>query len=129
MREFTTADRLKELLEVKRISQAGLSKIMGISRSAMCQYISGKITPKQDKLYIISTSYGVSLAWLMSYDVPMDVSLPVITYSQEEQDLIFKYRSLLPVGKETVDAVLEVQYQAYLKSKRKLHKRRVTQDA
>lgn len=84
MREFTTADRLKELLEVKRISQAGLSKIMGISRSAMCQYISGKITPKQDKLYIISTSYGVSLAWLMGYDVPMDVSLPVITYSQEE---------------------------------------------
>lgn len=65
----------------------------------------------------------------MGYDVPMDVSLPVITYSQEEQDLIFKYRSLLPVGKETVDAVLEVQYQAYLKSKRKLHKRRVTQDA
>lgn len=129
MREFTTADRLKELLEVKRISQAGLSKIMGISRSAMCQYISGKITPKQDKLYIISTSYGVSFAWLMGYDVPMDVSLPVITYSQEEQDLIFKYRSLLPVGKETVDAVLEVQYQAYLKSKRKLHKRRVTQDA
>ena len=129
MREFTTADRLKELLEVKRISQAGLSKIMGISRSAMCQYISGKITPKQDKLYIISTSYDVSLAWLMGYDVPMDVSLPVITYSQEEQDLIFKYRSLLPVGKETVDAVLEVQYQAYLKSKRKLHKRRVTQDA
>lgn len=129
MREFTTADRLKELLEVKRISQAGLSKIMGISRSAMCQYISGKITPKQDKLYIISTSYGVSLAWLMGYDLPMDVSLPVITYSQEEQDLIFKYRSLLPVGKETVDAVLEVQYQAYLKSKRKLHKRRVTQDA
>lgn len=129
MREFTTADRLKELLEVKRISQAGLSKIMGISRSAMCQYISGKITPKQDKLYIISTSYGVLLAWLMGYDVPMDVSLPVITYSQEEQDLIFKYRSLLPVGKETVDAVLEVQYQAYLKSKRKLHKRRVTQDA
>lgn len=129
MREFTTADRLKELLEVKRISQAGLSKIMGISRSAMCQYISGKITPKQDKLYIISTSYGVSLAWLMGYDVPMAVSLPVITYSQEEQDLIFKYRSLLPVGKETVDAVLEVQYQAYLKSKRKLHKRRVTQDA
>lgn len=129
MREFTTADRLKELLEVKRISQAGLSKIMGISRSAMCQYISGKITPKQDKLYIISTSYGVSLAWLMGDDVPMDVSLPVITYSQEEQDLIFKYRSLLPVGKETVDAVLEVQYQAYLKSKRKLHKRRVTQDA
>ena len=129
MREFTTADRLKELLEVKRISQAGLSKIMGISRSAMCQYISGKITPKQDKLYIISTSYSVSLAWLMGYDVPMDVSLPVITYSQEEQELIFKYRSLLPVGKETVDAVLEVQYQAYLKSKRKLHKRRVTQDA
>lgn len=67
MREFTTADRLKELLEVKRISQAGLSKIMGISRSAMCQYISGKITPKQDN-YTLSarlTAYHWHGLWAM----------------------------------------------------------------
>lgn len=67
MREFTTADRLKELLEVKRISQAGLSKIMGISRSAMCQYISGKNHPETRQIIhyqhvlrrIIGMAYGL----------------------------------------------------------------------
>lgn len=125
MKISTTSNRLKELLEVKQISQAILSKTMGISRSAMCQYISGRITPKQDKLYVISITYGVSLAWLMGYDVPMDASLPVVTYTDEEQDLIFKYRLLMPVGREAIQAVLNVHYNAYINNRRKLHKPRV----
>jgi hypothetical protein len=38
----------------------------------LSQYVSGKAVPRQDKLTVLGLGLGVSEAWLMGYDVPME---------------------------------------------------------
>lgn len=69
-----TAERLKSLLSERNLRQIDLVERTGIGKSAISQYISGKVVPKQDKLYLLSKAFNISPAWLMGYDVPMDWS-------------------------------------------------------
>ena len=41
------------------ISQAELSKLTGIGRSSICQYLSGKIVPAPDRKALIAEVLGV----------------------------------------------------------------------
>ena len=43
-----------------------------LGKSALSQYVSGKVEPGQDKLYILSQIFNVSEAWLMGFDVPRE---------------------------------------------------------
>lgn len=66
----TTAERLKEALEKKQLKQTDLVNRTGLQKSAISQYISGKVQPKQDNIYKIAKALNVSETWLMGYDVP-----------------------------------------------------------
>lgn len=68
----TFASRLKTLLTVKQMTQAELSRKTGISKSSITHYVKGDWEGKQDAVYAIATETGVSEAWLMGYDVPME---------------------------------------------------------
>lgn len=59
---------LKKALEDKQCSQAELSRITGISKSFISQYLSGKFKPKADKLKLISKALNVSEASLLGLD-------------------------------------------------------------
>lgn len=81
MKTYSTAQRLKQLMDERNIRQvdilsaaAPFCKKYGIKldKSALNQYISGKVTPGQKKLTILGLALGVSEAWLMGYDVPME---------------------------------------------------------
>ena len=52
--------RIKEAMELRNLNQSALS-----------QYISGKITPRQNAIDELSKVLNVSEPWLMGYDVPM----------------------------------------------------------
>lgn len=67
-----TASRLKEAMMIRGMRQADLCEKTGIGKSAISQYISGKVTPKQDKIFLLSEALSVSPAWLMGADVPME---------------------------------------------------------
>lgn len=43
-----------------------------MNKSDISQYISGKVEPNQDKLFVLGNALNVSEAWLMGYDVPME---------------------------------------------------------
>lgn len=64
--------RLKTALELRQMKQSELSKLTGIGKSAISQYISGKFIPKQKALHIIAKTLDVSESWLMGYDVPIN---------------------------------------------------------
>ena len=64
------SSRLSEGLIRAKMSQVDLSKITGISKSAISQYLSGAFKPKQDRTYVIARALHVEPAWLMGYDVP-----------------------------------------------------------
>ena len=63
--------RIKEAMQIKKIKQVALCELTGIPKSAMSQYVSGTISPKDDRLNLLARALGVSAAWLKGFDVPM----------------------------------------------------------
>jgi len=66
------AERLKEALVIKGVKQNDLSRMIGCPKSAISQYCTGLVIPKQRWTHAIALALNVSEAWLMGYDVPMD---------------------------------------------------------
>ena len=64
--------RLRQGLDIRGLKPVDLAERLGISRGAVSQYLSGKIAPRQDKLYQISQVLECSPAWLMGADLDMD---------------------------------------------------------
>lgn len=71
MEKETFANRLNAALTIRGLKPAELSKISGISKSSISEYLKGKFKPRQDGVYILSKSLNVSEPWLMGYDVSM----------------------------------------------------------
>lgn len=74
------------------------------NKSDLSQYLSGKSEPNQDKLYILSEALKVNVAWLMGYDVPINITdfsnSTSSNLSDEEYLIIKNYRKLNDEGKE-----------------------------
>ncbi|MGL5886592.1 MAG: S24 family peptidase [Leuconostoc suionicum] len=64
--------RLKIAMEYKNIKPAELSKITGIGKSSISQWLSGKYSAKQDKIFIVAKALNVNPSWLIGADVPMN---------------------------------------------------------
>lgn len=71
-KEATFAQRLREGLNVREMTQAELAKRSGISKSSISRYIKGDWEGKQSAVYELAKALGVTEAWLMGYDVPME---------------------------------------------------------
>lgn len=76
----TTADRLKEAMNRYELRQADILRRaepfckqfdVKLGRNDLSQYVSGKVSPGQEKLTVLALALGVSETWLMGYDVPM----------------------------------------------------------
>ena len=63
--------RLKEAMEYKKVKSAELSKLTGIGKSSISQWLSGQYSAKQDKIFIIAKALNVNPSWLIGADVPM----------------------------------------------------------
>lgn len=66
----TCADRIKEALAMRNMTQADLCRATGIPTSAMSQYCNGTLTPRQKRTKVIADALLVSVGWLMGFDVP-----------------------------------------------------------
>lgn len=65
-------NRFALALELRGVRAIDLSDKTGIPKGAISYYLAGKSQPKADRLYKISTALGVSEAWLLGYNVPME---------------------------------------------------------
>ena len=72
----TFSARLKEVLETKRVRQAELSRMTGITEGQITRYLKGKHKPTMDKVVKISQVMNVDTAYLLGYDVPMEEEKP-----------------------------------------------------
>ena len=72
MSKDSCANRIKQGLQIREMTQQELCKKTGIKKSAMSQYCRGAFEPKQDKVALIAAALDVDEAWLMGYDVPME---------------------------------------------------------
>jgi transcriptional regulator with XRE-family HTH domain len=66
----TTAERLREAMDVAGKKQLDLAKATGLSHSTISRYLSGQMEPKQKAIYHLATALDVSEMWLWGYDVP-----------------------------------------------------------
>lgn len=95
MKKVSCAERIRVALAVRDMKQVDLCQMTGIKKSAMSQYCSGAITPRQDATDDIARALGVSIPWLMGYDVPMEPDgAAVPKLAPEEAELLEIFRGL-----------------------------------
>lgn len=75
MQRVSFSQRLYEAITLRKIKPVELSRISGISKSSISEYLSGKFEPRQDGIYALSKALKVNEAWLMGFDVPMNDEL------------------------------------------------------
>ena len=85
MKKYSTSDRLKQLMKARNLRQVDILEAaepycnkygVKLEKNALSQYVSGKVEPGQEKLSILGMALGVSEAWLMGFEVPMERYTP-----------------------------------------------------
>ena len=66
MKEF--CERVKKLLQEKKLSQAELSSLSGVTAPSLCRYLRGEIEPRVDIVRNIARALGVSEYYLLGSD-------------------------------------------------------------
>ena len=98
-------DRLKEALDNNGMKAIDLAALLDVSRGTISQYLSGRATPRGERLHQIALILDVNDAWLDGYDdVPMERS--VIT-SDEADEILKDIRSLSPDHQRIVLSLLK----------------------
>lgn len=64
------AQRLREGMNLRGITQAELSAKSGVSKSSITRYLQSAYEGKQGAVYALAHALDVTEAWLMGYDVP-----------------------------------------------------------
>lgn len=77
---MSTSKRLKQIMSERGLKQVDIlnasrpfqkSLEINMSKSTLSQYVSGKQSPDQKHLFLLSKTLDVSEPWLMGYNVPM----------------------------------------------------------
>lgn len=106
-----TANRLRRIMNEKNLRQVDVVNLcqpycrkydVAMTKSHLSQYLSGKFSPRQDKLSILAMALGVTETWLMGYD-EADQDLPFkneLHLTRTEEKIIKDFRSLNPEGQK-----------------------------
>lgn len=94
--------RLKLALDQNEMKAIDLAKKANLSRGVISQYLSGKIVPKSDKVYIFAKILKVSPSWLFGFDEP--------EYKINDDDLMEKIDKLSPSSREALKKYVEFLY-------------------
>lgn len=87
MKKESCSTRLRHALCIRDMKQSELSVKTGIPKSAISQYLSGAFEPKQGRIEKLSKALQVSEAWLMGFDVPMEVIVEVKQLGEVRQEI------------------------------------------
>lgn len=114
MKKESTATRLNYLIQERSLKQIDILNAcvpfcklydVKMNKSDISQYVSGKVEPNQDKLFILGSALGVSEAWLMGFDVPMERNLN--TTQNQVPKVLEYYNSLNDLGKHEAEKRIE----------------------
>ena len=111
MDKLNTGARLRQLMQERGLKQVDIVRIcapyakrFGISmgKSAISQYVSGKVLPAQRQLSVLGQALNVSEAWLMGYDVPRERSS---SYSGND---LLNFPDVFPIRKKSFPLLGEI---------------------
>lgn len=102
MKKVTTAERLREIMEERKLKQVDiLNKALPLcakwdvkmNKSDISQYVAGKVEPSQEKLVVLGYALNVTEAWLMGFDVPKERKDTALQ-AEKDFDFFYKYSML-----------------------------------
>lgn len=121
----STASRLQYIMHQRNLRQIDILEAcipycqrynIKMNKSDISQYVSGKVEPNQNKLFILGQALNVNESWLMGFDVPMDRSTQIMIeqpstpdLSPIERQIINAYRNSDDITKEMVHRTLGVK--------------------
>lgn len=95
--------RIKELRESKGFTQQQAAIALNLPVSTYRSYETGAREPSVETLILLSEMYNVTVDYILSHTIK-----PLVTIEEAKQ--VQKYRELDDFGKETVSAVLDIEY-------------------
>lgn len=112
MKKSNTANRLKEIMNERNLKQIDILNAclpfckkyeVKMSKSDISQYVSGKVEPGQDKLFVLGNALNVSESWLMGFDVPRGrvSTFPADSNHPYEPIIMSYYNKLNALGQKT----------------------------
>ena len=99
----TVSERLSCILSIKGIKQSDLSRMSGISRGTISNYVQGRYSPKNDVIKVLASALQVSADWLSGYNVPMEIS-DAHYFDEEDPDQLV----LTGVDKELYELLMQI---------------------
>lgn len=72
LKSATTAERLRDALDLRNMRAAELSRLTGLSKGTIHHYLAGNYEPKSTAINKMAVALNVSESWLWGYDVPME---------------------------------------------------------
>ena len=97
-------ERVKQLLQEKKLSQAELSSLSGVTAPSLCRYLRGDIEPRIDIVRNIARALGVSEAYLFG----LDEDDHTIDERQELKQMVARNRHILT--KEDKSEIIALLY-------------------
>lgn len=78
--------RLRHVLTDKKMTASELSKLSGVGKSDISNYLNGRYLPKQDKVYMLAKALEVDPGWLMTgIEQSPDASrIPIVVPNSQE---------------------------------------------
>lgn len=103
------SQRLRELRKKRGLTQEELAKELELAKSSISMYENGKRKPSFEVLEMFADFFNVNLDTLYGAS---PVSKDSFKCTPEEETMIKKFRRLTPTGKQSVLAILDIQYEA-----------------
>ena len=106
--------RLQKMIAERGITASELSRMSGVGKSDISNYINGVYIPKQNKVYMLAHALGVDPGWLMTGDEPPRVqTIPEELYmlppDHEELILLDAWRNSSDWQKSAVRKLLNMK--------------------
>lgn len=94
--------RLHKAITDKNITASELSRLSGVGKSDISNYLNGVYVAKQDKCYLLAKALDVDPGWLMTGDLPPE------DHDTRLDQLLSTYNALPAAGKDYVQQQLRV---------------------
>lgn len=121
----STASRLQYIMKQRNLRQIDILEAcipycqrynIKMNKSDISQYVSGKVEPNQNKLFILGQALNINESWLMGFDVPMEKTTQIMIEQQPEYNLspiekqiVVSYRNADDITKEMVHRTLGIE--------------------
>jgi len=85
--------RLRKAMADKKIKASELSKLSGVGKADISNYLNSKYVPKQDKCYMLAEALECDPGWLMTGDEPDNAGrpIPIVVPDSEKFVKLTKY--------------------------------------